>query len=346
MKDGGHYDGQQLLPGEINYGNVTLERAMRQADSTRLRAWLRQVAAEWADGGQEGTPQGTTVTITLFSSVGRSSDQEVATWELQNVIPVSWSGPVLSSKGGDVAIEKLTFAHRGFLLAENAGAPPAGAQSHARPGMCKLTCGSDAIQFQYNPAKVELAKTAQIKTGKIMILADKADQQVTDPTKLTIKLNGIWIEGQAAVAATVPKLWDWLEPTSATGSTAGGGAATENQPKVLHLQMGAGDGSLDLTCLLKAVGVSYTRFSAASLPSRALVSLSLERAPSTNQPSPTAGGAPDSSAHVLTQGESLPQVANDTCGSPDAWRDVATSNNVDDPLKVSNGQTMHLPGSR
>lgn len=379
VKDGGHYDGTQLLPGEIGYGNVTLERAMRQADSKRLRTWLEQVAAEWVDGGKDGRSQeGTTVTITLFSNVGRSADQEVAKWELHNVFPVSWSGPTLSSKGGDVAVEKLTFAHRGFLLTDksSAAAPPAGndasAQSHARQGMLKLSYDNVTLEFQYNPAKVELTKTALFKTGTTLLRAKDAHEQVTDPTKLTIKLNAILIEGQAEVKKTITQLWEWLEPLPSGGPPAGANkdkppgdeakeGSTEIKPpadgakqdgteiklKVLQLTMGSKDGGIGRSCALKAVGVTYTRFTSTSVPSRAVVNLSLEEVliPTKGQ-NPTSGGPPGRRVHVVTEGECLQHIATEAYGRPSAWREVAESNGVDDPLRVRNGQTVYLSGTR
>lgn len=113
VKEGGEYAIPLFLPGEVSYGDVTLERAMEHNDSEKVRNWLGTVVDKWINWDGSGPPyQGESVLITLFDSQGAGV---VAKWELSNAIPKVWSGPNLSGKASEVAIERLVLMHQGFL---------------------------------------------------------------------------------------------------------------------------------------------------------------------------------------------------------------------------------------
>jgi phage tail-like protein len=113
-KEGGAYDSPLYFPGEVEYGDVTLERAMEATDSNKVREWLGTVVTRWINWDGSGPVyQGEPVVITLYDSRGGTT--AVAEWELSNAIPKSWSGPTLSGKSNEVAIERLVLMHQGFL---------------------------------------------------------------------------------------------------------------------------------------------------------------------------------------------------------------------------------------
>ncbi|MGW5050212.1 phage tail protein [Actinokineospora sp. NPDC004072] len=109
VKEGGNYLYQPVLPGNIDYPEVTLERAMDKASAAKVQAWLRNRAQAWVQS-MLGAPGGT-ARITLFDSHA----QEVTSWHLRNVYPSSWKGPDLDSTSLGVAMESLTLVHEGFL---------------------------------------------------------------------------------------------------------------------------------------------------------------------------------------------------------------------------------------
>lgn len=115
ITEGGQYCDRTLLPDRVKFGTVTLERMMTQADSPRLQAWLARVAAQWTgyeyETGTGGAYQGQSLTIRLFDHQGRV----VTRWVLQNAVPKEWVGPDLDARSNSVAIEKISFEHRGFL---------------------------------------------------------------------------------------------------------------------------------------------------------------------------------------------------------------------------------------
>lgn len=109
VKEGGNYHYQHILPGYLQYENVTLARAMNSADTTKVQAWLRDRVSSWVDANSSGG--GGTAQITLFDAHG----EKVTSWTLRNVYPFAWKGPDLDAMTLGVAMESLVLAHEGFL---------------------------------------------------------------------------------------------------------------------------------------------------------------------------------------------------------------------------------------
>ena len=100
-EEGGNNGFVWQLPTRIKYGNVKLTRPVGK-DSAKLTAWL----ASFATG----------VTRHTATISARGPDNEiVASWSLDGVIPVRWSGPQLSPDSPKVATETVELAHHGFL---------------------------------------------------------------------------------------------------------------------------------------------------------------------------------------------------------------------------------------
>jgi phage tail-like protein len=130
--EGGNYDYKPILPGQLEYHAITLERAMEASASQRVQQWLRQRVDTWvhaASSGHSALEQGAnmisnalgagniaggaggTGQITLFDSMGG----HVMTWQLRNVYPSKWFGPELDARTAGIAMEKLELVHEGFL---------------------------------------------------------------------------------------------------------------------------------------------------------------------------------------------------------------------------------------
>jgi phage tail-like protein len=216
VKESINLDWPRFVPVSVSYGEITLERAMTATDSPRVQKWLKTVLGAWVNGQEGGAPgepgglRGTTVTITLYSALraGGDATNEVAEWRLANAYPVAWSGPTLSSKGGDVAIEKLTIAHSGFLTGGTSTQPPD--REPSGEGRLRLSHKGRTLPLQYNPEKVTMNKQVTIKDetkGPTYV----RDEQVTEPGKLSISFEAR-VEGATAVATATSLLWEWLEP--------------------------------------------------------------------------------------------------------------------------------------
>jgi len=100
-EEGGNNGFVWQLPTRIKYSNIKLSRPVGKY-SAQLTAWL----CSFATGGERHT-----AVITAMTTDGDA----VATWKLDRVIPVRWSGPSLNPDTPKVAIETVELAHHGFL---------------------------------------------------------------------------------------------------------------------------------------------------------------------------------------------------------------------------------------
>ncbi len=125
------------------------------------------------------------------------------------------------------------------------------------------------------------------------------------------------------------------------------GMGTIYKLPVLLFNWGGGGGPIGLSykVVLEKVDIVYERFNAYGVPVWAKVGMDLkeyaEELPPTN---PTSGGPPGRTRHVVTAGETVVRIANQSYGTPLAWRAVAEANGLDDPLRVKPGVLLDLPG--
>jgi phage tail-like protein len=88
------------LPSRLKYTNVKFTRPLG-ADTAKVARWFASMTA--------GVKR-RTATIQVMSGDGTV----VATWELDGVIPVRWTGPILNLDSPKVAMETVEIAHHGF----------------------------------------------------------------------------------------------------------------------------------------------------------------------------------------------------------------------------------------
>jgi phage tail-like protein len=104
-EEGGNNGFVWQLPTRIKYGNVKLSRPVGK-DSAKLTDWLCSFAG------------GVTRQTAIICAMTGDGDV-VATWKLDGVIPVRWSGPSLNPDSPKVATETVELAHHGFLPGKN-----------------------------------------------------------------------------------------------------------------------------------------------------------------------------------------------------------------------------------
>lgn len=97
----GNNNDELLVPGNISYDTIKLERAAC-SDSAVVQRWLVQTSRQHTalSGG---------IDMVDFAAT------PVITWELKQFFPISWSIGEFNSKGANPAIESLELAHTGFL---------------------------------------------------------------------------------------------------------------------------------------------------------------------------------------------------------------------------------------
>jgi len=99
-EEGGNNTFVWQLPTRLKYSNVKFTRPLG-ADTAKVAKWF---------AGMTGGVKRCTATIQVKSN----DDTVVATWELEGVVPVRWSGPSLNLDSPKVATETIEIAHHGF----------------------------------------------------------------------------------------------------------------------------------------------------------------------------------------------------------------------------------------
>ncbi len=87
------------VPAIHKAGDVTLKRGV--IGSQNLNEWLEQIRA-----GDVGAKRNVEIKLLSEDRAGT-----VLTWKLFNAMPIKWTGPTLTAKGGsDVAMEELVLS--------------------------------------------------------------------------------------------------------------------------------------------------------------------------------------------------------------------------------------------
>jgi nucleoid-associated protein YgaU len=110
--------------------------------------------------------------------------------------------------------------------------------------------------------------------------------------------------------------------------------------------MGKERGLTKVKVALREVKAEFVRFNSKGTPICAEVDLTFIQAPP-RQPflNPTSGGRSANRAHVVTSGDNLQRIAQSTYHDPGAWRMIAATNGIDDPLRIAMGEQLLLPGT-
>lgn len=89
------------IPAITKAGDVTLKRGVIGADNIY----------EWLDQVRSGNVQAKRNVEIKLTDENPTIQSAVVTWKLINAMPIKWTGPTLTAKGGnDVAIEELVLA--------------------------------------------------------------------------------------------------------------------------------------------------------------------------------------------------------------------------------------------
>jgi phage tail-like protein len=223
--------GQYWLPGQLKYPSLVLERAVEPESSRTLQKWLVDMVRSGADG--TGDAKRTTARIRLLDAAGA----ETASWLFYGVRPSAWAGPDLNSGSTEVAVEKLTLVHEGFLD-----------QLQTTAKVANLGLGTDKIQFSYNPASIRVAQ---------------ANGSALAEPGLRLTMDDVLLAGPG-VAHDVQKMISWGRMQK----------KGKNAAKLPVLNFSWGPTSATVT--LQHFSFSLTHFGTGGLPIRATATLTLQ----------------------------------------------------------------------
>jgi hypothetical protein len=95
--------------------------------------------------------------------------------------------------------------------------------------------------------------------------------------------------------------------------------------------------------VIESISQKFTLFDAKGTPLRAVLDVSFKQIKDEGQyprQNPTLGGSPDERLRTIRQGETLMGIAHEEYGEPAAWRFLAETNDVADPLRPRPGQLL------
>jgi nucleoid-associated protein YgaU len=200
------------------------------------------------------------------------------------------------------------------------------------------------VSFHFNPSTISFSKSARY--GRNPNQSSKSDPSVqfhgTNATelKLQILLDAVEDQPTGSVQSEVEKLLSWTNVPESKRNDAGA------SPPELRFTWGALKINKAHTFVghLEHVDVTYEMFSRDGRPLRASVSLTLKsKAEEVGLTNPTSGAERSRRSHVLRRGETLQSVAYAVYGNAAAWRQIATTNEIDDPFRVAPGRELLLP---
>ncbi|TFV49632.1 CIS tube protein [Bradyrhizobium niftali] len=210
----------------------------------------------------------------------------------------------------------------------------------------------DRIELTYNPAELSFEKGVQLAEIAIPGLNAPLQQFVRGQAeKLNVELFFDTTEfGMAAGACSVTTETDRIyaltriEPsghapppvTFVWGKSVPG----------MNLPQGTGSQRREgFRGIVESVRHRFTLFSPAGVPLRAIVNLTIrEFAPLHEQLARSNPSSPDRShLHILKDREQLSAVASRYYLQPAYWREIAASNDIDDPRRLLPGRLLQVP---
>jgi len=102
-EEGGNNHFIHQLPTRLKYTNIKLSRPINQ-DSEKVAIWFMNIVKK-RERNQTA----------VIKAVAGPTDDVIAQWSLQEVVPVRWTGPSFSVESPKVATETLELAFHGFL---------------------------------------------------------------------------------------------------------------------------------------------------------------------------------------------------------------------------------------
>jgi Contractile injection system tube protein/LysM domain len=129
-----------------------------------------------------------------------------------------------------------------------------------------------------------------------------------------------------------------------------GGDPAAAQPPTVTFAWGP---TVGFTAVARQLNIQYTLFGPSGAPIRALCTLTLVQyakadsrstsGPAEDESSIVQSTTPPPAVHTVSEGDSLPSIAQSAYGDASRWREIAQTNEIDDPLRPPRGQSLAIP---
>lgn len=208
------------------------------------------------------------------------------------------------------------------------------------PGSLEAGPPFDRIDFQFNPKELTISKTAKWSRNaqKGSKNSGVPEFQGPAPCKLTLEmfLDASDTQGDSVVK-TVEKLFSCCIPTQDSHDQ-----KKPNPPWVVFHWGGLSS----FTGYIASVTAKYTLFTPGGLPIRGTATVNLEEISKEQKgQNPTSGALSTHRVHTVSTGDTLASIAWREYGDPAMWRAIATTNHIDDPMRLRAGSSLLIPSA-
>lgn len=207
------------------------------------------------------------------------------------------------------------------------------------PGPC-IPAPKGQIKFQFNPKELTVSKSATWVRN-----AHKNDPNCgipefkgPEPCKLALEM---FLDASDthdhSVVETVEKLFSCCVPTP--------DSVTKKIPNPPWVVFHWGCMSF-FTGYIHSVSVKYTLFNSGGLPIRGTATVNLEEISKVkDKQNPTSGALSAHRVHTVLSGDTLASIAWNEYGDATMWREIATANRIDDPMRLRAGLSLLVPAA-
>jgi phage tail-like protein len=91
------------MPGRSTFSSIVLKRGIKKGDTDFFK---------WINTHSMNTIERRDIVIHLLDE----AHQPVVTWKIKNAFPIRYSGPMLSARANEVAMEELELTHEGLTV--------------------------------------------------------------------------------------------------------------------------------------------------------------------------------------------------------------------------------------
>jgi nucleoid-associated protein YgaU len=200
------------------------------------------------------------------------------------------------------------------------------------------------IDVCFNPKEYSLEKSVSWDTEKHFSDAPQPEFTKPSPMTLSLTLQFDTYEDRVSVREKYVKHLEKLAMMRGTVKKETSPTPTEKKkftpPVVLFVW-----GRFNFKGVLESISQKYTMFLADGTPVRAEVALKLRNvleAAQDKDPVNSAGGQA-SRSYTVKDGDRLDGIAATELGDSSRWTEIAMENDIDDPTKLSVGQTLKIP---
>lgn len=200
---------------------------------------------------------------------------------------------------------------------------------------------SQMVKCHFRPHEYTFVKANQWEeTPAIGVPFNTPKYKSTTPYKLTMELlfDTNEAEGDPDVRNVTDILWKMMRVTEKKKND----NTQKSEPPWVEFRWGK---SWTFKAVITQMTQQFTLFKPDGTPVRAKVKMDFLQAVDDNaqlRQNPTSGGVQGHRVHVVKDGETIDSIAFEEYGDSNAWRHLATTNELDDPTRLQAGQRLLL----